>query len=135
MRILIIDDDEQIRIILQQLMEWAGFEVMAAENGRIAMDLQRKEPADLVITDLIMPEQEGLETISTLKRDFPEIRIIAISGGGRIGPEAYLPAALELGADRVFTKPFDIKAILEAVEELLSEGRDNGRPETGPRNL
>lgn len=119
MRILIIDDDEQIRLILQQMMEWAGYEVMAAENGRVAMEIQRETPADLVITDLIMPEQEGLETISRLKKEFKGIKIIAISGGGRIGPEAYLPAALEIGADRVFTKPFEIETILGAVKELL----------------
>lgn len=120
MRILIIDDDEQIRIILKQLMEWAGYEVMAAENGKVAMDIQREKPADLVITDLIMPEQEGLETISRLRKEFKDIKIIAISGGGRIGPEAYLPAALELGADRVFTKPFEIETVLGAVKELLA---------------
>jgi DNA-binding response OmpR family regulator len=120
MRILIIDDDEQIRLILQQMMEWAGYEVMAAENGRVAMTMQRKTPADLVITDLIMPDQEGLETISLLKKEFNDTKIIAISGGGRIGPEAYLPAALELGADRVFAKPFEIESVLGAVKELLA---------------
>lgn len=119
MRILIIDDDEQIRVLLQQMMEWAGFDVVVAENGRIAMRLQQQEPADLVITDLIMPEQEGLETISRLKKEYGGIKIIAISGGGRIGPEAYLPAALELGADRVFCKPFDVKEIVDAVRNLL----------------
>lgn len=121
MRILIIDDDEQIRLILQQIMEWAGYEVTLAENGKVAMEVQRKTPADLVITDLIMPEQEGLETISQLKQECPELKIIAVSGGGRIGPDAYLPAALELGADRVFSKPFEIESVLEAVKELLGE--------------
>ena len=77
-------------------------------------------PADLVITDLIMPEQEGLETITSLKKEYPGIKIIAISGGGRIGPEAYLPAAQELGADRVFSKPFDVRELAETVKELLS---------------
>jgi len=119
MRILIIDDDEQIRLLLQQTMDWAGFDVAVAENGKIAMRLQREHPANLVITDLIMPEQEGLETISSLKREYPGIKIIAISGGGRIGPEAYLPAARELGADRVFSKPFDIQEVVDAVRELL----------------
>lgn len=119
MRILIIDDDEQIRILLQQMMEWAGFEVMLAENGKVAMQKQSARPADLVITDLIMPEQEGLETISQLKKEYAEIKIIAISGGGRIGPEAYLPAALELGADKVFSKPFDVQEIVASVRELL----------------
>lgn len=119
MRILIIDDDEQIRVLLQQMMEWAGFEVMLAENGKVAMKVQRENPSDLIITDLIMPEQEGLETISRLKKEYEGIRIIAISGGGRIGPEAYLPAARELGADRVFSKPFDIQEVVDAVKELL----------------
>lgn len=120
MRVLIIDDDEQIRILLQQMMEWAGFEVMVAENGRVAMQLQFESPANLVITDLIMPEQEGLETISRLKKEYPGIKIIAISGGGRIGPEAYLPAAQELGADKVYSKPFDVQEIVESVKELLN---------------
>lgn len=119
MRVLIIDDDEQIRVLLQQMMEWAGFDVAVAENGKIAMQVQEQQPADLVITDLIMPEQEGLETISRLKKQYAGIKIIAISGGGRIGPEAYLPAALELGADRVFSKPFDVQEIVLSVQELL----------------
>ena len=119
MRVLIIDDDEQIRVLLQQMMEWAGFDVVVAENGKIAMQIQSQQPADLVITDLIMPEQEGLETISCLKKEYAGIKIIAISGGGRIGPEAYLPAALELGADRVFSKPFDVQEIVASVKELL----------------
>lgn len=122
MRVLIIDDDEQIRVLLEQMMHWAGYEVMVAENGKVAMQLQRESPADLVITDLIMPEQEGLETISRLKKDYRGIKIIAISGGGRIGPEAYLPAALELGADRVFSKPFDVQEIVQTVREMLGQG-------------
>ena len=119
MRVLVIDDDEQIRVLLQQMMEWAGFDVMVAENGKVAMQMHSAQPADLVITDLIMPEQEGLETISRLKKESAGIKIIAISGGGRIGPEAYLPAALELGADKVFSKPFDVQEIVSTVKELL----------------
>jgi len=120
MRVLIIDDDEQIRVLLQQMMKWAGLEVEVAENGKIAMQLMQEDPADLVITDLIMPEQEGLETISRLKKEYEGIKIIAISGGGRIGPEAYLPAARELGADLVFSKPFDVQKVVDAVHELLN---------------
>lgn len=119
MRVLIIDDDEQIRILLQQMMEWVGYDVQVAENGKIGMQMQAEEPADLVITDLIMPEQEGLETISWLKKEYADTKIIAISGGGRIGPEAYLPAALELGADKVFSKPFDVQEVVASVKELL----------------
>ena len=119
MRILVIDDDEQMLVLLQQAMQWAGFEVMAAENGRKGQQLFEEQPADLIITDLIMPEQEGLETIRSLKQGYPKVKIIAISGGGRIGPEAYLPAAMELGADRIFAKPFDVKELISAVQELL----------------
>jgi DNA-binding response OmpR family regulator len=122
MKILIIDDDEQMRILLRQVMEWSGYEVVEAADGREGMLRQRKERADLVITDLIMPEQEGLETITGLKKEYPKLRIIAISGGGRIGPDAYLPAAQELGADRVFSKPFDVRELANTVKELLANG-------------
>ena len=122
MKILVIDDDEQMRVLLRQVMEWAGHEVVEAADGREGTRLQRQHRADLVITDLIMPEQEGLETITALRRDYPGLKIIAISGGGRIGPEAYLPAARELGADRVFSKPFDVRELAETVRELLYHG-------------
>ena len=121
MKILVIDDDAQIRYLLRQVMEWAGFEVIEADNGRVGMAKQRLHQADLVITDLIMPEQEGLETITTLKKEFPQLKIVAISGGGRIGPEAYLPAAQELGAHRIFSKPFDVLELTRAVKELLAD--------------
>ncbi|WP_448872184.1 response regulator [Desulfobulbus propionicus] len=119
---MVIDDDDQMRVLLRQVMEWAGYEVVEAEDGRAGIHLQRRQPVDLVITDLIMPEQEGLETITLLRKEFPQTRIIAISGGGRIGPEAYLPAAQELGADRVFSKPFDVRELAGAVKELLGHG-------------
>jgi DNA-binding response OmpR family regulator len=122
MKILVIDDDDQMRILLRQVMEWAGYEVMEAGDGREGMAKQRAFAADLIITDLIMPEQEGLETITSLRKEYPRLKIIAISGGGRIGPEAYLPAAIELGADRVFSKPFDVRELADAVKELLAHG-------------
>lgn len=121
MKILVIDDDEQMRTLIRQVMEWAGYEVYEAGDGREGMRKQRLHKADLVITDLIMPDQEGLETITYLRQEFPAVKIIAISGGGRIGPEAYLPAAKELGADRVFSKPFDVKEFVESVKELLTD--------------
>lgn len=117
---MIIDDDQEMRKLLIQVMEWAKFEVYEAGDGREGMKMQRKYKADLVISDLIMPEQEGLETISVLRKEFPDVKIIAISGGGRIGPEAYLPAAKELGADCVFSKPFDLKELIGTIKELLN---------------
>ncbi len=118
--ILIIDDDEQMRVLLRQAMEWAGHVVDTAEDGRQGQRLFEQEPYDLVVTDLIMPDQEGLETIRNLKQCCPVVKIIAISGGGRIGPEAYLPAAREFGADLVFAKPFDIQEFVQAVDHLLA---------------
>ena len=129
MRILVIDDDEQMRILLIKTMQWAGYEVMAAENGRLGLELFEEQPADLIITDLIMPEQEGLETIRIMKQNHPAVKIIAISGGGRIGPDAYLPAARELGADRVFAKPFEVKELIAAVHNLLAD--DGTIPQRG----
>ena len=119
MRVLIIDDDEQMRLLLRQIMEWRGYDVLEAENGKVGLKVQRDTPADLIVTDLIMPEQEGLETIRVIKSEFDGVKIIAISGGGRIGPDAYLPAARELGADKVFSKPFDIGELVTAIEELF----------------
>jgi DNA-binding response OmpR family regulator len=120
-KILIMDDDEQILSLLARTVEMAGFAAVTAENGRDGQRLLDKQPFDLVITDLIMPEKEGMETISYIKRHFPHIKIIAISGGGRIGPETYLPAALELGADMAFAKPFPMEDLTAAVRTLLGE--------------
>ncbi len=121
MRILVIDDDEQMRIMLRNVIEWIGYDVLEAENGRQGMRTLRSNEVDMVITDLIMPDQEGLETIKMIKKQYGDLKIIAISGGGRIGPDAYLPAALELGADRIFSKPFDIKKLVDAIEELFAD--------------
>jgi len=118
-KILIIDDEEQMRNLLCRAMKYGGFEADAAADGRKGLRLFEENSYDLVITDLIMPEQEGMETITFLRRKYPDIKIIAISGGGRIGPETYLPAAKELGADEVFAKPFPIDDLINAVKRLL----------------
>ena len=89
---------------------------------RAAARLYREDPTDLIVTDLIMPHKEGLELITELRRDFPGVRIIAISGGGRLGPEEYLPIARKLGALHTLAKPFDRKDLLEAVEDVLECG-------------
>ena len=117
-KILVIDDDEIIRSLLREFLERDGHEVMEAENGRIGITLFHENGADLVITDLIMPEKEGIETIRELRRDFSDVKIIAISGGGTIGPETYLQMAKSMGADRVFDKPFNMQKMSEAIREL-----------------
>ncbi len=123
-RILIIDDDDQIRKMLRLTLNAAGFDVVEAQDGKIAMKLFHQDlTVDLVITDLIMPEKEGIETIIELRRDFPNVPIIAISGGGRIDPNDYLLLAKKLGAQITLEKPFSRKDIINAVNELItSEG-------------
>jgi DNA-binding response OmpR family regulator len=119
-RILLVDDNEPFRRGLGLTLERAGYEVQSAPDGAVALKLFREFPADLVITDLIMPEKEGLETIMDLRRLQPELKIIAMSGGGRIDPNDYLPIAKKLGAALTLSKPFSTGEILEAVAGLLA---------------
>ncbi len=118
-RILIIDDDNLVRRMLRQVLEAENYEVVEAEDGTQGLKINREKPADLIITDIIMPEKEGIETIGDFRREFPEIQIIAMSGGGRIGPDAYLKMAKDFGAMRTVVKPINKAELLEAVKELL----------------
>ena len=118
-RILIIDDEIQIRTLLRRIFEHEGYEVIDAPDGKVAISLHREEPADLIITDLVMPEKDGIETIMELKKGFPEVKIIAMSGGGRVGGGDYLMMAKGLGAMRTFSKPIEKEELLKAVRELL----------------
>ena len=117
-RILVIDDEEEIRTILRQTLEGAGYEVTAVPDGNEGLKQYSLNPADVVITDLVMPEKEGIETIMDLKRSFPGVKIIAISGGGHVGPEEYLRLAIGLGAQKALSKPFGLGDLLKAVREL-----------------
>ena len=129
--ILIIDDEEDIRDALQMVLGSVGHDVKVASNGNEAVELQRREPADLIITDIIMPGKDGVDTIKEIRQEFPGIRIIAISGGGSvksteyvpdaISTTAYLAAAKEAGADMVFPKPFERKDLIQAVDDLFSK--------------
>ena len=119
-RILVIDDDMQMRQMLTQTLERAGYEVVQASDGKEGTKLYRQAPTDLIITDIIMPRKEGIETVIELRRDFPDVKIIAISGGSRgIDAEGCLHAVKQLGADCAFRKPFDRKKLLKAVKKLL----------------
>ena len=118
-RILIIDDDEGLRRILGQILVRAGHVVTEAVDGCEGLKSFRKEPVDLVVCDLIMPDKEGLETISVLRKEFPAVKIIAISGGARVTGYDFLPAASGLGANVALAKPFTREQILEAVERLV----------------
>lgn len=120
-RILVIDDDVQICKMLDRFLTKKGYEVAVAYNGVEGVQFFDKRGAHLVITDLVMPEKEGIETVMELRAKSPDVKIIAISGGGRVGPESYLEIAKELGAQRTFEKPVDFNELLFAVEELIAE--------------
>jgi DNA-binding NtrC family response regulator len=119
-RILIIDDDDALREVLVEYFESMGYDVMEAPSGRVALEKQMNNPADLVITDLIMPEENGLETILELERRYPSLKIIAMTGSGHFGALEDLKTAMILGAHRTFSKPFHLEDMLQAVEELLN---------------
>ncbi len=122
-RILVIDDEPQVRTVLLKSLEFDGYQVMDAPNGKVGMKLFQEEPFDLVITDIVMPEKEGIETIGELRHYFPETKIIAISGGGQnLKANSVLHTAKILGANCTLFKPFEIEEFLNAVKHVL--GRD-----------
>lgn len=121
-RILIIEDDGEIRDLLERLLTREGHTVATAINGKQGVVAFRANPFDMVITDIIMPEKDGIEAIMDLKRERPDLKLIAISGGGRADPENYLHSAQLLGATRTLRKPFTNDAILATVKELLGQG-------------
>ncbi|MGD8654451.1 MAG: response regulator [Desulfobacterales bacterium] len=120
-RILIIDDEPQIRSMLRLMLERVGYEVIEAADGMEGIRQYRDNPADVIITDLIMPNKDGIGMIIELKKEFPEIKIIAMSGGGVNRPEGYLDGAKKLGATRTLTKPIDRDEMIAAVKETLKE--------------
>jgi DNA-binding response OmpR family regulator len=120
-KILVIDDEPSILLMIKKMLEKAGHEVDMALNGKEGMQLFENNKADLLVTDIIMPEKEGLETIVEMRKKYPDLKIIAISGGGRISADGYLPGAKLLGANMVFQKPLIQKEFLEAVSSLLKD--------------
>lgn len=120
-RILIIDDDESILNVLKRFLTSKGYIVDSAGNGRQGLRLLEAEPPDLVITDIMMPETDGLEVVMAIRDNHPGTPVIAISGGMRTVPMDFLPMVKKFGARKVFYKPVDMDELLEAVEEMLSE--------------
>ncbi|MFW6092480.1 MAG: response regulator [Pseudomonadota bacterium] len=118
-KILVIDDDPSVREVIREMLQVEGHEVSIAENGREALDELAAREHDLIITDLIMPEQEGIETITEIRRRDAGIPIVAISGGGRLGPGDYLETARFIGADATLAKPFGRQELIAIVDSLL----------------
>lgn len=117
--ILIIDDDDALRATMRKILERAGHEVRDAVDGDRGLKVFREEGPDLVITDIIMPEKEGIETIQELRQEAPDLPILAVSGGGRADPSEPLTDAMLLGADETLAKPFGVDELVDVVERLL----------------
>jgi DNA-binding NtrC family response regulator len=120
-RILIVDDDAAVRKVLQTILESAGHKVESATNGREAVGRIALGGIDLMITDLVMPEQEGIETIKQLRREYPDVKVIAISGA--FGGD-YLQIANFMGAHGTLVKPVRMEAVLNAVESVFQTAQD-----------
>lgn len=114
--VLVVDDDPGVRDVIRSMLEASGYSVLLAENGKEAMRVLKTEQADLILTDLVMPEQEGIETIKALRRVYPDIKVIAMSGA--FGGD-YLRIAAYLGAHATLAKPIQMEALLRLVEEML----------------
>lgn len=118
-RILVIEDDELARESVTLMLEENGYEVEMASDGDVGLKMFAQEHFDLVVTDLIMPEVNGMDVLSQIKQEHPETRVIVISGGGRLTPISYLDVAKKLGADDVLTKPFTAFELTSAAAMVL----------------
>jgi YesN/AraC family two-component response regulator len=119
-RILVIDDDAQVREMLREMLERVGHEVIEAADGSGGMKLFRENPADVVVTDIFMPEKDGIVTIQELRTAYPDLGIIALSGGGGFQRFDFLETARRLGASAILRKPVDWEELTQAVSELLN---------------
>ncbi|TQV81476.1 response regulator [Aliikangiella coralliicola] len=119
--VLIVDDDPQMLRLLTDVVELDKHDVLLAQDGALAIEYFEHQLPDLMITDILMPNKEGLELISEVREKFPGIKIIAYSGGGSSDPESYLEFASGMGADKVFSKPMPLGELRQEIQSLLSE--------------
>lgn len=119
--ILVVDDDPQFRAVLRQMLEYEGYAVLEACDGNEGLKHFCATPVDLVITDLIMPDREGLDLVQALRQVTPEVKIIVLSGGSRRLPMDFLPLAEMLGAQYTFAKPVRRRELVDAVRTLLED--------------
>ena len=119
MRVLVVDDNADVLSSMDLILSGAGHETRTCDDTRRAIELNREEPADVLITDIFMPGVDGLETITEFRSIWPNLKIVAMSGGGNISKRDYLSVALKIGADAMVRKPFEPQALLELVRQLV----------------
>ncbi len=119
-KILLVDDEEAIRKMVRAVLGSELYEFGEAVNGLDAQAMLEKQKFDLIISDVIMPDCDGIELVMAIRKKLPDVKVIIMSGGGRVRAGHYLDLASKLGATRVFEKPFDTAALRQAVKELLS---------------
>jgi CheY-like chemotaxis protein len=130
--ILVVDDEPDVRDAVKRVLDRAGYSVRTVDNATDALAELARVPTDLVITDIIMPKVNGVEAIEMIRKTFPSVRIVAISGGGNFGVTAYQPTAItttaylasaeKAGAHLLLTKPFEAVDLIQAVEKVLGVG-------------
>jgi DNA-binding response OmpR family regulator len=118
--VLIVEDDRELREMLKTSLQRRKHTVYEALNGKDAIQHFKPSITDIVVTDLIMPDEDGLKVIMKLREIKPELKIIAISGGGKAGPGSYLNLAKMLGADAIYSKPFAMSDLISKIEDLLN---------------
>lgn len=117
-RLLIVDDDADMRLSLKLALEMAGYAIEVAADGREALAIQKQRPADVLITDIFMPESDGFEVIDAVRRGFPQTRIVVVSGGARLAKREYLLDAALMDVDAVLPKPFDVETLLRTLDSI-----------------
>lgn len=120
-RIMIIDDEAMVRETLRRILETFHYDVTEAPDGKVALAEHKKNPVDLIVVDIFMPEKEGLETIQEFKRDHEHVKIIAISGYTGVGSKDFLKSARAFGAERTFTKPISSEELTGAIRALVGD--------------
>lgn len=119
--VLIVDDDPQMLRLITDVVSLDKHDVLLAQDGELAMDYFKHQQPNLMITDILMPNKEGLELISEVREKHPNLKIIAYSGGGASDPESYLEFASGMGADKVFSKPMPLDELRHEIQHLLNE--------------
>ncbi|MFQ5763929.1 MAG: response regulator [Rhodospirillales bacterium] len=120
-RILVVDDEELARFTIREILTKAGHEIDEAENGNEAIERHKAEPFDMIVTDIVMPDKDGIETIIELRQIYPSPIILAISAGGPMGDTGFLERAESAGADNILAKPFSEEELVEKVDECLRD--------------